>query len=98
MPKVSKGSQRTTKVNKAVWIRSQPPGLLANELVAKAKAGGISLTAAQVYMTRSLANRRSGGTGRRSVGVGRPAANEEAAFRRFVLKLGLDRVEVMLES
>lgn len=87
------------KLNKSEWIRSQPASLSAKEVVAKAKAEGIALSTAQVYTTRSNANRKPNGrarsgTQRRVV----PSGDNAAAFRRFVLTLGLDRVEAMLSD
>jgi hypothetical protein len=97
MPTAINGKVR--KVNKSEWIRSQPATLSAKDVVSKAKAEGINLTPAQVYTTRSVANRKPAGAGRRGRPVGsvnRPKDDTEATFRRFVLKLGLDRVESML--
>jgi len=99
MAKTSKKASAKTKgarVNKSAWIRSQPASLSANEVVSKAKAAGISLTPAQVYTTRSMANRKAGGRAQQPATAARPAGNDEVTFRRFVLKLGLDRVESML--
>lgn len=68
MPKFQKRANvKTAKVNTAAWIRSRPASLSANEVVAKAKAAGITLTPAQVYTSRSVANRRSDDTRRQSV-------------------------------
>jgi len=94
MPKTTKGTPR--KVNKAEWIRSQPVTLSAKDVVSKAKGEGIALTTAQVYTTRSMANRKPQGTGRGGRTAERPAGDSEQAFRKFVLRLGLDRVESML--
>jgi hypothetical protein len=97
MPRAQKQSNgTTTKINKSAWIRSQPASLSANEVVSKAKAEGIALSPAQVYTARSMANRKTGGRTRQPATAARPAGNDEVTFRRFVLKLGLDRVEAML--
>jgi hypothetical protein len=49
--KSSKG--KDGKVNKSAFIRSQPSTLSAGEVVEKAKAAGIELTAGLVYAIRS---------------------------------------------
>lgn len=101
MPKTPNGSD--AHLNKSEWIRSQPTTMSAKEVVSKAKAAGIALSVAQVYTTRSLANRRAGAANRRARGSNGArraelpvAGDTEATFRRLVLKLGTDRVEAML--
>jgi hypothetical protein len=45
--------------SKSDFIRAQPPELSAAEVVEKAKAGGINLSAQLVYVVRSVARRKS---------------------------------------
>lgn len=99
MPKAKVRANAGGKVNKSAWIRSQPFETPAKEVVEKAKREGISLSLAQVYTARSTAKQKPGPVARR----GRPPASArgatgdtEAAFRRFVVQLGLDRIEAML--
>ena len=58
MPKTTKRSITTRKVNKSAWIRSQPSTMPAADVVTKAKEAGIKLSVAQVYTTRSEAKRK----------------------------------------
>lgn len=44
--------------SKSDFIRAQPPELSASEIVDKAKAAGIDLTAQLVYVVRSVARRK----------------------------------------
>lgn len=59
MPKKTKRSgaartgSTTTKMTKAGYIRSQPEGMPAKDLIAKAKNEGIKLTEDTIYKTRS---------------------------------------------
>jgi hypothetical protein len=103
MPKRKKPTNGAApRVNKSEWIRGQPIAMAAKDVVAKAKSAGIELSLAQVYTARSSAKRTPGGirgaAGKRA-SAGRAASNnstDEVSFRRFVLTLGLDRVESML--
>jgi F0F1-type ATP synthase membrane subunit b/b' len=56
-------------VNKSEYIRKHP-NTPASELIAQAKKEGITLTAAQIYTTRSEAKRKAGGAPEKA---GRPA-------------------------
>ncbi|HKP55477.1 MAG TPA: hypothetical protein VJV78_02080 [Polyangiales bacterium] len=103
MPKSKISHGESKRVNKSAWIRSQPTTLSAKEVVAKAKSEDIKLSVAQVYTARSTAKQTPQGAsqavrGRRSPrSATRPAPQQsEMSFRRFVLTLGLDRVESML--
>ena len=59
MPKTTKRSVTTRKINKSAWIRNQPNSMPAADVVSKAKEAGIKLSVAQVYTTRSEAKRKS---------------------------------------
>lgn len=96
------------KVNKSEWIRSQAETLSAKDVVEKAKAAGITLSLAQVYTTRSVAKRaqnkpKGPGRGRRaalpaevSAASARGVDQDELAFRRLALSIGLRRAEAFL--
>jgi hypothetical protein len=58
MPKSTKRSPTTRKINKSAWIREQPSTMPAADVVSKAKQAGIKLSIAQVYTTRSEAKRK----------------------------------------
>jgi hypothetical protein len=94
-------------VNKSAWIRSQPGGMSAKEVVDKAKGEGIKLSLAQVYTARSTAKRqgepKGNGAGRR--GPGRPKAGAAPAVsgdlrRQFVqlaVRIGTDEAQRILD-
>ena len=85
--------------NKSVFILSQPESASANEVVANAKAAGIKISNAYVYIVRS--NARLKAKGRRPA-VGSSLAGTVAAtpaereFRRLALDLGVKKAEAIL--
>jgi hypothetical protein len=103
MPKQKKPTNGAApRVNKSEWIRGQPLGMAAKDVVIKAKSAGIGLSLAQVYTARSTAKKKPIARGKptgKHASAGRPGSDKstnEVSFRRFVLTLGLDRVETML--
>jgi hypothetical protein len=97
-----------SKVNKSAWIRALPTTMAAKDVVDKAKAQGIKLSIAQVYTTRSVAKKKGGVGGgtkrvsakparasRRSTGGG---GDDQLAFRRLVLSIGLPKAEAYLSD
>jgi hypothetical protein len=91
---------KSDKVNKSAWIRALPHSMPAKDVVEKARAEGIKLSIAQVYTTRSTAKKLDTSPAR---GRGRPAsgggmANEELAFRRLVLAIGLPKAQAYLSE
>jgi hypothetical protein len=108
MPKAKKRASATksssTRVNKSAWIREQPLTMPAKQVVAKAKAQGITLSLAQVYTTRSSAKKMGKGK------VGRVASPAPAAKlkgqasgdlrRQFVsiaTRIGTDEAQRLLD-
>lgn len=97
-----KSGKSSRKVNKTAWIRSQPAKAKAKDIVAKAKAEGITLSISQVYTARSTGRKKNAkAAGARA--AGRSAGNstasaksDELAFRRLVLAIGLQRAEAYL--
>jgi hypothetical protein len=100
MPKTSKSP------NKSAFVRGLPGDMSAKDVVAKAKAAGITLTENYVYTIRSAAKNKStkGGTGR---GPGRPKGSKssggsmgssslETNFIESALELGLGNAEKLL--
>lgn len=101
---VPSGAKPSTpvKVNKSEWIRQQPVSLKAQEVVAKAKAEGITLSTAQVHTIRSMAKRagkKPTGRSTRTAALPRAAlpslsaTADEIEFRRLVMSIGLSRAE-----
>jgi len=72
----------------------------AKDVVAKAKAAGIKLTTAYVYVIRSHKGKRSGGTGAkpgpRPGGGGGASRSHESAFRKMVLDMGIPRARKLV--
>jgi hypothetical protein len=75
---------KKTVINKAEWIRKHP-GTPASELIALAKKEGITISAAQVYTTRSDQKKKAGGA-RAKRGPGRPAAQSGSGGALGVLE------------
>ena len=92
------------KINKSAWIRSQPRTMSAKDIVAKAKAAGIKVTDKQVYNARSSAKKTGGAskTTKRGPAKRKPAASSgsdnELAFRRLVLSIGLPKAEAYISD
>ncbi len=74
MPK-KRAAKRTT--NKSAFIRNLPAETSAADVVAKAKAAGLTLTPAFVYAVRSKSKAKSGGAPRtRAARGGKPSASD----------------------
>ncbi len=87
----------TRKHNKSAFVRNQPAGLSAREVVAKAKAAGIALSEKYVWNIRAKAKAAGGKVGK----PGRkPKANghasSEQAFVELALSMGLGNAEALL--
>lgn len=94
------------KVNKSKFVRAQPSAMSANDVVAKAKAAGISLTAGYVYTIRSKAKAKPGKGGRKrgstkaasaSAAVG-AASGVENLLRAAAAEIGLSRALAILNE
>lgn len=102
MPKTAKKSRKTSK---AAFVRSFPSSTPAKEVVAKAKAAGITLSDAYVYNVRATSKTRKAGAGTRgprrgpaptvNVGGGRGA---EELLRAVAAELGLARAIGVLQA
>lgn len=107
MPTTTKRSaSKAGKVNKAAWIRALPRTMSAKDVVDKAKGEGIKLSIAQVYTTRSAAKKKGLGGPKRamrakraaSVRAGASRGDDQLAFRRLVLSIGLPKAEAYLSE
>lgn len=87
------------KVNKSAWIRALPRTMSAKDVVDKARAEGIKLSIAQVYTTRSAAKKKGGGgAAKRAASKPRASGDDQLAFRRLVLSIGLPKAEAYLND
>jgi hypothetical protein len=97
---------KTKSTNKSAFVRGLSGDMSAKDVVAKAKAAGITLTENYVYTIRSAAkNKSKKGTGR---GPGRPKGSKSASvslssngsleknFVESALELGLGNAEKLL--
>jgi len=96
--------QKSKTPNKSAFVRNLPGDMSAKDVVAKAKAQGITLTENYVYTIRSAAKNKAkkGGTGR---GPGRPkgsrggassSSGSEQSFIEHALDIGLGNAEKLL--
>ena len=92
--------KRAKAPNKSDFVRSMPEGLSAAEVVAKAKAAGMSLTPGHVYTIRAAAKRKQGVPPRGGRGAGRGAmlggSARERQFIAIALDMGLAQAEALL--
>jgi len=93
-------------LNKSEFIR-QRADKKAAEIVAQAKALGVSMTVGFVHTVRANARRKvAAASGAPAARRGRPAAsapaptgsNSEAQFKSLVLRIGLDRASALLRQ
>jgi hypothetical protein len=78
--------------SKAAFVRSLPRSLSAKEVVAKAKAAGVKLSTAYVYVLRSKAGTTKGKGRKARAGNG----NTEEQFVTLALDVGLGRASELL--
>jgi hypothetical protein len=84
--------------SKVDFVRALPPSLSAKEVIAKAKAKGIKITAAYVYVIRS-----QGGIKKRGKPGPKPrsAAGDAGIDRQFIglaLEIGFGRAQQLLDD
>jgi hypothetical protein len=89
---------KSKRVSKAAFVRSLPATTPAKEVVAKAKAAGLSLTEPYVYNVRATSKRATGEP--RGRGPGRPAASHgvEGLLRAVASNIGLARSLEILQA
>ena len=107
-PKASGGNSRGGggSINKSAFVRSLPSNLSAAEVIARGKAKGIRLSAAQVYTIRANARRkRPKGAIERPLRGKAPltaaslgADSREAEFIAAALDLGLTKAEGLIAA
>jgi hypothetical protein len=84
-----KQNKKSVYGSKTAFIRSQPATMSAAELVAKAKAAGITLSMAQVYTARSqtkTATKTKASTG------------NLLDLRAYVIRVGTDKAQENLQA
>jgi hypothetical protein len=105
MPKKKSPTGKRT-VNKSAFVRQQPAGMSAREVVARGAAQGITLSDKYVYNIRAKAKatgRVGAGPGRPGRKPGRPAGVRNAAsgsaeerMAELALEIGLTKAEALL--
>jgi hypothetical protein len=99
-----KPSAKPAKVNKSAFIRSLPRTMTAKEVVAKAKAQGLSISVPLVYIARAAAKKKAGkrGPGRprkdASSMAKAPASGVEDLLRAAAAEIGLSRAMALLSE
>jgi post-segregation antitoxin (ccd killing protein) len=95
-------ARKTRAPNKSQFVRKLSSDMPAADVVARARAAGIKLSAAQVYTIRAAAKRQRGALetrpGRKSGANARGTAtsSHEREFVTLVLDLGVAQAEAML--
>ena len=89
------------KTTKAAFVRAIPDSVPAKEVVAKAKAAGITISEKHVYVIRSGARKKAGKGStpkvRRAVASDHaPASSDETSFRKLVLALGIPKSKAIV--
>jgi hypothetical protein len=108
-PKPSGANSRSSGgsgVNKSAFVRSLPSTLSAAEVIARGKAKGIRLSAAQVYTIRANARRKRPKLAERPRGNNKApltaasvgADSREAEFIAAALDLGLTKAEGLIHA
>lgn len=105
MPRKKSATGKRT-VNKSAFVRTQPTGMSAREVVQKGAAQGITLSEKYVYNIRAKAKaqgRVGAGPGRPGRKPGRPKGSRNAGsgsaaerLAELALELGLTRAEGLL--
>jgi len=94
-----KGTTMKSKQSKAAFVRSLPPNTPAAEVIKKAAASGMKLSAAYVYVIRSKGGaKKKGGVARRQ---GRARTNGKGVEQQFVslaLDMGFGRAQQLLND
>jgi hypothetical protein len=99
------GTKRTSrKTTKADFVRNLPPSTPAKEVIAKAKAAGLSLSKTYVYLVRGHAKtkaptKRRATPARRGASVARPITTMSSAedlLKAVAAEVGLGRAMVIL--
>ena len=113
MPKKSSKSAKPAKPTKASFVRAIPTSVPAKEVVAKAKAAGMTLSEKHVYVIRSDAKKRSakkkaGGASSKGSAAPSTLAAKSAApssgganetnFRKLVLALGIPKSKSLVSD
>lgn len=77
-PKAAQASKAAKVPNKSEFVRSLPADMPAGDVVAKAAAAGLKLSAKHVYVIRSLEKKRAAKAAGGSKPAGKPAAAKPA--------------------
>jgi hypothetical protein len=102
-------TKTTKRINKSAWILKQAKKLSAKEIVAKAKAEGISLTPAYVYVARNNAKNAAAKLGRPGKDAHAKTLTSkkrqwhlldsmQSEFMALVMRMGTDEAQRLLTS
>ena len=95
-------TKTTKRINKSAWIRKQAKKLSAKEIVAKAKAEGISISEAYVYVARNNAKNASSKPAVAKLGRSRKVdaqtSDAQRQFLALVVRLGTDEAQRLLTN
>jgi hypothetical protein len=88
-----------TKQSKAAFVRSLPPDTPAAEVIKKAGAAGMKLSAAYVYVIRSKGGaKKKGGAARRQARGRSNGKGIEQQFVSLALDMGFGRAQQLLND
>ena len=90
--------QSTTKLSKAAFVRSLPPKMPASQVIAKAKANGLTLSPAYIYVIRSKSSAKANGKARARGGALGGGRGQEREFVDLALRLGFSRAQELLDG
>lgn len=90
------------KTSKAAFVRAIDDSVPAKEVVAKAKAAGITITEKHVYVIRSGARKKKAGAKSaapkptRVASPGASHSSDETSFRKLALAIGIPRAKAIV--
>jgi len=95
----SASKQSKSKLSKAAFVRGLPPKMPAAQVIAKAKANGLTLSPAYVYVIRSKNSAKANGNARvRGGAQGGGGRAQERTFVDLALRLGFSRAQELLDD
>lgn len=87
---------KAKKPSKVEFVRSLPRDMKAKDVVEKAKAAGLKITPAYVYVIRSSARGEAPKAAGRKQGY--PVSVNEREFRKMLMEIGVPRARVIVNE